>query len=274
MAGPAIDPMHQFLVEKVLPLPPIQIGGFALDMSITNSVVMMLVAAGLLTAFLLAAGRGAVVPGRMQSAAEALYGLIDGVLVGPIIGHKGKPYIPFVFTIFMLVFTMNILGVVLSLGHLAGQEWTFTPTAQLAVTAALAVLTFVSVIIVGIFKNGFKIYKLVVPSGMNIPMTILLTIIETISFVARPVTLAMRLFGNMLGGHVVLSIFGSFVVLLGLGGLSGGIALLELVPSGLSFALIVALSALEMIVAFLQAFVFAALATVYLNEVVNLGHGH
>ena len=105
-------------------------------------------------------------------------------------------------------------------------------------------------------------------------MTILLTVIETISFIARPVTLAMRLFGNMLGGHVVLSIFGSFVVLLGILGLSGGIATLGFVASGLSFTLIVALSALEMIVAFLQAFVFAALATVYLNEVVNLGHGH
>jgi F-type H+-transporting ATPase subunit a len=274
MAGPAIKPMEQFLVHDIVPLPPIHIGNFVLDMSITNSVLMMFVAVGVLTVFLLAGGRGAVVPGRMQSAVESLYGLIDGVLVGPIIGHKGKPYIPFVFTIFMLVFTMNFLGVVLSLGHLGGQDWTFTPTAQLAVTATLALITFLSVLAIGIWKNGFKVYKLVVPSGMNFPMTIMLTLIETISFIARPVTLAMRLFGNMLGGHVVLGIFGSFVVLLGLLGLQGGIASLGFVASGLSFALIVALSLLELIVAFLQAFVFAALATVYLNEVVNLGHGH
>jgi F-type H+-transporting ATPase subunit a len=274
MAGPAIKPMEQFLVHDVVHFTPINIGGHMLDLSITNSVLMMIVAAVVLTVFLVSAGRGAVVPGRMQSAAESLYGLIDGVLVGPIIGHKGKPYIPFVFTIFMLVFTMNFLGVVLSLGHLGGQEWTFTPTAQLAVTATLALITFISVIVIGIWKNGFKIYKLVVPSGMNPAMTVMLTIIETISFVARPVTLAMRLFGNMLGGHVVLGIFGSFVVLLGLLGLQGGIASLGFVASGLSFALIIALSALELIVAFLQAFVFAALATVYLNEVVNLGHGH
>lgn len=274
MAGPGIDPMHQFLVEKIVEIPAFQIGGLTVDMSITNSVAMMLAAAVTLTVFLLAAGRGQVVPGRLQSVGESLYGIIDNVLVSPIIGPKGKPYIPFVFTIFMFVFTMNLFGVVLSIGSLAGLNLTFTPTAQLAVTAALAVLTFISVLIIGIIKNGFSIYKLVVPSGMNIPMTIMLTIIETISFIARPLTLAMRLFGNMLGGHVVLSIFGSFVVILGLAGMAGGIAMLGFVGAGLSFALIVALSALELIVAFLQAFVFAALATVYLNEVVNLGHGH
>jgi F-type H+-transporting ATPase subunit a len=274
MAGPGIDPMHQFLVEKIVELPPLNIGGFVLDMSITNSVAMMMTAVALLLIFLLAAGKGQVVPGRMQSVGESLYGVVDSVLVQPIIGHAGKPYVPFVFTIFMMVFTMNILGVVLSVGSLVGFELTFTPTAQLAITATLAVLTFLTVLVIGFVKNGLNMYKLVVPSGMNLPMTIMLFIIETISFIARPLTLAMRLFGNMLGGHVVLSIFGSFVVILGLFGMAGGIALLGFVGAGLSFSLIVALTALELIVAFLQAFVFAALATVYLNEVVNLGHGH
>ena len=129
-------------------------------------------------------------------------------------------------------------------------------------------------LVIGFMKNGLNMYKLVVPSGMNLPMTILLFIIETISFLTRPVTLAMRLFGNMLGGHVVLAIFGSFVVALGLIGMAGGVAMLGFLGAGLSFAMIVALTALELVVAFLQAFVFAALATVYLNEVVNLGHGH
>jgi len=233
-----------------------------------------LAAAALLVLFLLAAGKRQVVPGRLQSAAESLYGVIDGVLVSPIIGHAGKPYVPFVFTIFMLVFTMNLLGVVLSIGSLAGLNLTFTPTAQLAVTATLALITFGSVLVIGFMKNGLNMYKLVVPSGMNLPMTILLFIIETISFLTRPVTLAMRLFGNMLGGHVVLAIFGSFVVALGLIGMAGGVAMLGFLGAGLSFAMIVALTALELVVAFLQAFVFAALATVYLNEVVNLGHGH
>jgi F-type H+-transporting ATPase subunit a len=275
MAGPGIDPMHQFLVQKLVEIPPLQIGGFTLDMSITNSVAMMMTAAVVLVAFLLAAGRGQVVPGRLQSAGEALYGIIDDVLVSPIIGPAGKPFIPFIFTIFMLVFTMNLMGVVLSVGALVGWSGlTFTPTAQLAVTATLALLTFFSVLVIGFIRNGLSMYKLVVPSGMNIGMTIMLFIIETISFLARPLTLAMRLFGNMLGGHVVLSIFGSFVVILGLFGMAGGIALLGFLGAGLSFALIVALTALELIVAFLQAFVFAALATVYLNEVVNLGHGH
>ncbi len=274
MAAPPIDPMHQFLVEKLIELPSFTIGGLTVDMSITNSVAMMMAASVALIVFLLAAGKGQVVPGRLQSAGEALYGVIDSVLVGPIIGHAGKPYIPFVFTIFMLVFTMNLFGVILSIGNLAGLELTFTPTAQLAVTATLALITFFSVLVIGFMKNGYKMYKLVVPSGMNLPMTIMLFIIETISFIARPLTLAMRLFGNMLGGHVVLAIFGSFVVILGLFGMSGGIAMLGFLGAGLSFSLIVALTALELIVAFLQAFVFAALATVYLNEVVNLGHGH
>ena len=274
MAGPAIDPMHQFLVTRLVELPPVQIGGLMIDMSITNSVVMMLTAATLLCLFLYSAGRGQVVPGRLQASAEGLYGVIDGVLVKPIIGPAGKPYVPFVFTIFMLVFTMNLLGVVLSVGSLAGLNLTFTPTAQLAVTATLALITFISVLVIGFIKNGHRMYRLVVPSGMGFAMTLLLTIIELISFIVRPVTLAMRLFGNMLGGHVVLAIFGSFVVALGLMGMAGGVATLGFLGAGLSFGIIVALTALELVVAFLQAFVFAALATVYLNEVVNLGHGH
>ncbi|MBI1200000.1 MAG: F0F1 ATP synthase subunit A [Phenylobacterium sp.] len=274
MAAPAIEPMEQFLVHPIVKLPPIQLGGFALDMSITNATLAMGFAALVICGFLLAAGKRELVPGRLQSLAESLFDLIDKVLVGPIMGHAGRPYVPFVFTIFMLVLTMNMMGLVLGFGNLAHQEWTFTATAQLAVTVALALITFLTVVAIGFIKNGAGFFKLFVPSGLPWYMLLLVAPLEFLSFMIRPVTLAMRLFGNMLGGHVVMYMFASFVVGMGLFALNGGIAYLAFAGSGVSFAMVVALTALEFIVAFLQAFVFAALATVYLNDVVNLGHGH
>lgn len=271
---PKIDPMHQFMIHKIVDLPPVHIGGLAIDMSITNSVAAMMLGAAIVIGFLLLTARGRLVPDRGQAVAESLYGIIDNVLVGPIIGPKGRPYIPFIFSLFMLIMTFNLMGVLLSIGSLAGQTWTFTVTAQLAVTATMALLTFGSCLILGFVKNGPGFVKLFVPSGMPLPLLIFMVPIEMISYFARPLTLAMRLFGNMLGGHVVMSIFGSFVVALGIVGLSGGIATLGFLGSALSLGMIVALTGLEMIVAFLQAFVFAALATVYINEVVNFGHGH
>ena len=272
---PAIDPMSQFLIHKVLPLPPVLVPGLGkLDLSITNSVAAMLTAALVVCAFFTLSAKRQIVPGRLQSMGESLYGLIDGVLVSPIIGPAGKPYIPFVLTIFTLVLTMNLMGVVLGVGHIVGQDWTFTPTAQLAVTATLALITFFSVIVIGFMKNGLGMYKLFVPSDMPILMVLFMIPIELISFMIRPLTLSMRLFGNMLGGHVVMNIFASFVVGLGLFGMTGGLATLGLLGSAMSLSMVVALTVLELVVAGLQAFVFAALATVYLNEVVNLGHGH
>ena len=271
----AIDPMHQFLIHKVVALPPVPTPLGPLDMSITNSVAAMLTAALVISTFFMLSARRQIVPGRLQSLGESLYTLIDGTLVGPMIGPKGVPYIPFVFTIFMMVLTMNLMGLVLGLFNLGGLELTFTPTAQLAVTATLALLTFVSVVVIGFLKNGLGMYKLFVPSGVPWPMLFLLVPLEFISFMVRPLTLAMRLFGNMLGGHVVMNIFASFVVGLGLFALNtGGIATLGLLGSGVSLGMVVALTGLELVVAGLQAFVFAALACVYLNEVLNLGHGH
>jgi F-type H+-transporting ATPase subunit a len=272
--APPIAPMEQFLVHPLVKLPPIQLGGFALDMSITNATVAMAFAAFLICVFLFAAGKRELVPGRLQSVGEALYDLIDVTLVEPIIGPAGRPYIPFIFTIFMVVLTMNMMGLVLAFGNLAHQEWTFTATAQLAITATLAVLTFLTVVAVGFIKNGLGFFKLFTPSGLPWPMLMMVAPLEFLSFMIRPVTLAMRLFGNMLGGHVVMYMFASFVVGLGVFALQGGIASLGFLGSGVSLAMVVALTGLEFIVAFLQAFVFAALATVYLNDVVNLGHGH
>ena len=272
---PAIDPMSQFLIHKVVDLPPVSLPGVGLlDLSITNSVVAMMIAGLAVCGFFAISARGQIVPGRLQAAGESIYGLIDGILVTPVIGARGRPYIPFIMTIFMLVLVMNLMGVVLSFGHVVGQDWTFTATAQLAVTATLAVITFVSVIVIGFVQNGLGFFKLFVPSGMPLAMVFVMVPIELLSFMIRPLTLAMRLFGNMLGGHVVMNIFASFVVSLGLLGLTGGVAMLGFVGSALSLSMVVALTALEIVVAALQAFVFAALATVYLNEVVNLGHGH
>ena len=267
----AIDPLHQFAIEKVVALPPVNVPGLGLlDLSITNSVVAMLIAAVAICLFFAVSAKGAVVPGRMQAVGESLYGLVEG-LTSSMIGHEGKKYFPFVFTLFIFIMTMNLFGLL----NLFGVAHMFTPTSQVAVTAALAAITIGLVIVVGFVKNGLGFFKLFVPSGVPVAILPFLVLIEFISFLVRPITLTLRLFGNMLGGHVVLAIFGSFVAALGAYALStGGAAYAAMIPSILSFTMVVALTALELIVGFLQAFVFAALACVYLNDVVNLGHGH
>jgi F-type H+-transporting ATPase subunit a len=272
--APPIAPMEQFMVHPIVPIPPFHIGGVTVDMSITNATLAMAFAAFVACGLLLAAGKRELVPGRLQSVGESLFDLIDKTLIGPIMGHAGRPYVPFVFTIFMLVLVMNLMGLLLSFGNLAHQEWTFTATAQLAVTVTLALITFLSVVVIGFIKNGLGFFKLFAPSGLPWYILLFVAPLEFLSFMIRPVTLSMRLFGNMLGGHVVMYMFASFVVGLGVFALQGGLAYLGFAGSGVSFAMVVALTALEFIVAFLQAFVFAALATVYLNDVVNLGHGH
>jgi F-type H+-transporting ATPase subunit a len=271
---PAIEPMHQFMVHKIVDLPPVHIGGFALDLSITNSVVTRFAGALILILFFALTARGEIVPNRGQALAESLYNIVDRVLVGPIIGRGGKPYVPYIFTLFLVILVLNLMSGVLAIGNVGGLDLTFAVTAQLAVTATLAVLTFFSVFILGFVKHGPKFVRIFAPSGMPKVMLVFMVPIEMLSYFVRPVTLAMRLFGNMLGGHVVMSLFGSFVVALGIVALSGGVATLLVIPSVLSFGMIVALTGLELVIAVLQAFVFAALATVYLNEVVNFGHGH
>ena len=273
--APKIDPMHQFLIHKIWEGPSFQVGGITFDMSITNSVASMLVGAALLVLFFVLTARGKVVPDRGQAVAEGFYNVVDRALVTPIIGHHGRPYIPYLLALFCTIFILNLMGVVLSVGSLAGQTWTFTVTSQLAITATLAILTFFSVFILGFIKHGPKFLTLFWIPGMGVIGGALMVVIEMISYFVRPITLAMRLFGNMMGGHVVLSLFGSFVVGLGVFALSKvGFNTLAIIPSALSFAMIVALTGLELVVAFLQAFVFTVLATVYLNEVVNFGHGH
>jgi F-type H+-transporting ATPase subunit a len=263
----AIEPMEQFLVHKVVVLPPITAPGFAvLDLSINNSVIFMMIAAALIVGFLAIAAKREIVPGRLQAMAEMVYNLVDGTLTGGIIGDRGRPFLPFVLTLFLFIAILNFLGLTPVVG--------FTATSQLAVTVTLAVMTFSIVLIVGFWRNGFGFFKLFWPSNMNFFMALFLSLIEFISFIIRPATLAMRLFGNMLGGHIVMFVFASFIVAMGAFALQGGLASLGFVGSFLSFAMVMALLLLEVVVALLQAFVFAILTCIYLSEVVNLDHAH
>lgn len=262
------DPMHQFEIHKVVDLAAYSFNvpgtSFVVDPSITNSTVAMLGSAALVIAFFtLATMRAAVVPGRLQSTGELLFGMIDN-LATSIIGHDGRKYFPYVFTLFLTILGMNVLGLFLI----------FTATAQLAVTATLAIMTILLVIIVGFVKNGLGFFKLFIPSGVPLLLLPVISLIEFVSFFLRPVTLSLRLFGNMMGGHIAMKVFAGFVVSLGALAVGGGLGLLALPVAALSLGGIVALTALEFLVAFLQAFVFTVLTCIYLNDVVNLGHGH
>jgi len=259
------DPIHQFQIQKVVDLPDVTLPGVGVvDLAITNSHIAMTLGFILVVGFLAMVTSGAkVVPGRLQAAGESLFGMIDN-LTDSIIGHEGRKYFPFIFTLFTLILIMNILGMFM----------TFTATSQLAVTLTFAVLTFGLVVVVGFAKNGLGFFKLFWPMGAPLALRPVVGLIEFVSFLLRPVTLALRLFGNMLGGHVALKIFAGFVVSLGALAMGGGLDLLAFPVAALSLGMVVALTALEFLVAFLQAFVFAVLACIYLNDVVNLDHAH
>jgi F-type H+-transporting ATPase subunit a len=256
------DPLHQFKIEKIVDLPDITLPGVGLvDFAITNSHIAMTAAFGIVVLFLaMATANAKVVPGRLQAVGEEMFGLIDN-LTTSIIGHEGRSLFPFVFTIFTLILGMNFLGLFLS----------FTATSQIAVTATFGVLTIGLVLIIGFAKHGLGFFKLFVPSGVPWVLLPVIVLIEFVSFLLRPITLTLRLFGNMMGGHVALKVFAGFVAI----AVSGSLGWMVGVPVGaMSLAMTTALTALEFLVAFLQAFVFAVLTCIYLNDVVNLGHGH
>ena len=260
------DPLHQFQVKPIVDFGEVTLPIIGQQhIAFTNSHMAMILAFIAVVLFLQLVTSGAkVVPGRLQAAGEQMFGMIDGV-TDSIIGHEGRKYFPFVFTLFCLVLGMNLLGMFLS----------FTPTSQLAVTGTFALLTILLVIGIGIGKHGLGFFGLFWPSAAPLLLRPVVGAIEFLSFLLRPITLALRLFGNMLGGHVALKIFAGFVVSLGAMAFAGeGLGLFALPIAGLSLAMVVALTALEFLVAFLQAFVFAVLAAIYLNDVVNLGHGH
>jgi F-type H+-transporting ATPase subunit a len=262
----AITPMEQFMIKKVVNFAPVQTPWGPADLSITNSVVFIFIAAALVALVFVSGARNKLVPGRLQSVVESFYDVVDGNLVGAMIGDKGRPFLPYIFTLFTFIAMMNVIGLV---------PGTFTATSQLAVTATLAAFSIGLVLIIGFGKHGLGFFKLFVPSGVHWAMAIFLFPIELLSFLVRPFTLALRLFGNMLAGHVMVYLFASFVVGLGVfAAAHGGAATLLFGASAASLFMVIALFLLELVVAFVQAFVFAALSCIYLNEVVNLGHGH
>jgi F-type H+-transporting ATPase subunit a len=250
--GATIDPIHQFQVNEIV---PIHIGG--LNLSLTNVSLFMVITLGVILGIMLlgTAGR-ALVPGRLQSIAEMFYEFIAD-LVRSTMGESGMKFFPFVMSLFLFVLVANFLGLI---------PGTYTVTSQIIVTFALAMVVILTVFIYGLMKHGTHFFGLFVPSGVPKPLLALLTPIEVISFLSRPISLAMRLFANMLAGHIALKVFAGFILMMFA---AGGIGYV-LWP--LSLLMIVALTALEFLVAGLQAFVFAVLTTIYLNDALHPGH--
>ncbi len=240
------DPMHQFEIQRWLPLEV-----FGIDASFTNSAAFMVLAAISLSAFLLLSTSGrSLVPGRLQSLAEITYEFVAN-MVRENVGTAGMKYFPFVFTLFSFVLACNMLGMI---------PYSFTVTSHIIVTFALAAIVFVGVTIIGFAKHGLGFLKFFVPSGVPAALLPLLVVIEVISYLTRPVSLSVRLFANMMAGHTMLKVFGGFVVMLGAW---GGWA-----PLGF----MVAFTGLEVLVAFLQAYVFAILTCIYLNDALHMHH--
>jgi F-type H+-transporting ATPase subunit a len=236
-------PLSQFTIERLVPL---HIG--RLDVSFTNSSLLMMLTVIFGTLFLVYAMRGGnLVPNRVQSVAEMLYEMVDG-LVNEHVGPAGRPYFPFLFTLFMFVLLGNLLGMV---------PWSFTFTSHVIVTFALAAFVFLGVTLIGIFRHGFKFLGLFVPHGVPFVLLILLVPIEILSYCIRPFTLAIRLFANMMAGHTMLFIFASFVTSLGIFGF---------LPIGMDVFLVL----LEFLVAALQAYVFLILSCLYLKDAIHL----
>jgi F-type H+-transporting ATPase subunit a len=249
----AASPLEQFEVKPII---PIHVGGY--DISFTNQALWMCIVVGAVSVFLLlAVSERRMVPTRLQSMAELSYQFVAD-MIGMTSGKDGLIFFPFVFTIFMFIVTANFMGLI---------PGSFTVTSQIAVTFALTALVILTVIVTGFARHGLGFFKLFVP---NAPIGILLFLVplEVISFLARPMSLSMRLFANMLAGHTMLKVMAGFVV--ALGGAGGALSLLSAAP----MALIVGLSALEILVAFLQAYVFAILACIYLNEALHLHEHH
>ncbi len=251
----AMNPMEQFEVTPLIAQPLFSIGGHAVYF--TNQALFMCIVVAAVTLFLtLTVSKNRLVPTRGQSMAEISYEFVANMIQSTM-GDDGLVFFPFVFTLFMFVLFCNFFGLV---------PWTFTVTSQIAVTFALACTVILTMIIVGFMKHGFRFLTLFVPDAPWY-LLILLVPIEIISFLTRPISLSVRLFANMLAGHTLLAVFAGFVVLLG--GAAGALRLAAIAP----LVMIAAFFLLEMLVCFLQAYVFAILTCIYLNEALHL-HDH
>ncbi|MCP3461513.1 MULTISPECIES: F0F1 ATP synthase subunit A [unclassified Bradyrhizobium] len=247
-----IDPIHQFNIEPLFTIG--HIGNHAI--AFTNSSLYMLVAVAVISLLMLASGTQ-LVPGRLQSVAEISYEFV-ATMIRSNAGAEGMKFFPLIFSLFMFIAVSNLIGII---------PYTFTVASQLIITATLALLVFFTVLIYGVYKNGLKFFSIFVPHGVPGYILPLVMFIEILSFLLRPVSHSVRLFANMLAGHIALKVFAGFVAMLGVSlgavGWIGGV---------MPLALTVALTALELLVAFLQAYVFAILTCIYLNDALHPGH--
>lgn len=246
------NPMDQFKITEIFDGP--QLG--PIDLTFTNSSLWMVITSAAVIIFLALASRGKLIPSRLQSIGEMSYEFIANMLKDTT-GPEAVKFFPFIFTLFFFILFANLLGM---------NPYAFTTTSHLAVTAAMAVFTIAVVVIAGIWRNGLKWFKIFAPSGLPLIMYIIIVPIEIISFISRPITLAVRLFANMTAGHVMLKLFAIFIAyLVGKDALSAGLAIVPIMGTA-------AIVALEFLVAGLQAFVFAILTCVYLNDVYHVDH--
>ena len=247
------DPIHQFEITKLVTLG--HVGGH--EIAFTNSALFMAITLVGIWALLVAgSSKRALVPGRVQSIAELSYEFVADTIQSTA-GKEGMKFFPFVLTLFMFILVANVIGLV---------PYTFTVTSHIIITASLALMVFLTVIVYGFWSHGLHFFKLFVPSGIPIYILPLIVFIEVLSFLSRPISHSVRLFANMLAGHITLKVFASFVTLLGGLGIAGWLG--AVLPLGL----VVALTALELLVAFLQAYVFAILTCIYLNDAIHGGH--
>jgi F-type H+-transporting ATPase subunit a len=247
------DPIHQFAIVRLFPIAKIG----ETEIHFTNSAFYMVLAVLLTAALMMATTtRRRLVPNRMQSLAEISYEFVADT-IRTTIGEEGMRFFPLVFSLFMFIFFANMIGMI---------PYTFTVTSHIIITAALALLVFFTVIIYGIWRNGLHFFKLFVPSDIPWYIMPFLVPIEIMSFLSRPLSHSLRLFANMLAGHITLKVFAGFISMLGAFGFVGWLG--ALVP----LALVVALTALEFLIAFLQAYVFAILTCIYLNDALHAGH--
>lgn len=250
-----IDPMHQFAISKIAEL---NIAGY--DISFTTSALWMLIVLGALWLFMVGGMKRQLVPGRWQAAVEGMTGFVEN-MVSTSIGPEGRKFMPWVFSIFMFILFANLMGMMPF--AIAGVH-PFTVTSQFTVTGLLAIVSFSIVLIVGFWRHGFHFFSLFVPHGTPLVLLPLIFLVELISFMVRPFSLALRLFVAMIAGHILVEVFGNFVVNgLNAGGAGTAISLL-------SFVFIAGVLALELLVAAIQAYVFALLTSLYINDAVNL----
>ena len=254
-----VDPMHQFTIEPLFGTDGWNIEGF--NIAFTNSAMWMAITTVLLAVFVAGGMKRELVPGRWQMAVEFFTGFIDDMLEANV-GKEGRKYVPYIFSLFMFILFANLLGL-MPLGVIGVHPFTFT--SHFTVTGVLAVISFAIVLVVGFWKHGFKFFSLFVPHGTPLPMVPAIALIEFFSFLIRPFSLALRLFVAMMAGHVLLKVLSSFVI----DGINAGVGIAALVSLP-SFALMIAISALEILVAGIQAYVFALLTSLYINDAEHL----